>query len=130
MDHPIVLFDGVCRLCDASVNWIIAHDRAKKIRFTAAQSKTGIRLREHFCIAKLDSLVLVDCEKVFTRSTAALRIARMSGWPWSLFSVLILVPPFLRDAVYDTIASHRYRWFGKLQTCAMVTPELAERFLN
>ena len=130
MDHPIVLFDGVCRLCDASVNWIIAHDRAKKFRFTSAQSETGVHLRERFRITKLDSLILVDCDKVFTRSTAALSIARMLGWPWSLFSVLILVPPFLRDALYDTIASHRYRWFGKLQICTMVTPELAERFLN
>ena len=130
MDHPVVLFDNICRLCDASVNWIIAHDHAQKFRFASAQSETGIRLREYFRISELDSLILVEGENFFTRSSAALRIARMLGLPWSLLSILMLAPPFLRDALYDTIASHRYLWFGKLQTCAKAAPELKERFLN
>jgi len=130
MNYPIVLFDGECRLCDASVNWIIAHDRAKKFRFAAAQSQTGIQLRERFRIPELDSVILVDDEKIFTRSSAALRVARTLGLPWSLFFVLILAPPFLRDALYDTIASHRYRWFGKMPACAIASPELADRFLS
>ena len=130
MDHPIVLFDGACRLCDASVNWIIAHDRAKKFRFASAQSEAGNRLLERFCLPTLDSLILVEDGKIFTRSSAALRIARMLGLPWSVFYLFIFVPTFLRDALYDTIASHRYRWFGKMQTCAIAPPELAERFLN
>jgi predicted DCC family thiol-disulfide oxidoreductase YuxK len=130
--QPIVLFDGVCKFCNAGVNFLIDHDRKAKLRFAALQSATGQALLEKFGLRKtnFDTMILVEGEHHSTRSTAALRIATyLDGW-WWLACMALFVPPFLRDYAYNILARNRYRWFGTLDTCRMPTPTLRERFLE
>lgn len=128
---PVVLFDGVCNLCNASVLFIIKRDRAARFRFAALQSGAAAALPasapHHGPVP--DSIVLVEDGRVFTQSTAALRIARRLRFPWPVLYGLIVVPRPLRDAVYAWIARNRYRWFGKRDACMLPTPELRARFL-
>lgn len=132
LESPIVLFDGVCNLCNASVNFIIDNDPEKHFRFAALQSKTGQKLLKkfNFSTTHLDTLVLVEGGNVFTKSNAALRIAKKLKPPLPLLFSLVFVPPFMRDAVYMTIAKNRYRWFGKSKSCRVPSPELKGRFLD
>ncbi len=129
---PVILFDGVCNLCNGFVRFVIARDPAARFRFAALQSDSARRL-----LARLDglggipdSVVLVDRGRVYTRSSAALRIARGLPFPWSLARALIVVPRPLRDWVYDRVARHRYRWFGRKDVCMMPTPDSRARFLD
>jgi predicted DCC family thiol-disulfide oxidoreductase YuxK len=129
---PVILFDGVCNLCNGFVQFVIARDPAARFRFAALQSDSARRL-----LARLDglggipdSVVLVDRGRVYTRSSAALRIARELPFPWSLAHALIVVPQPLRDWVYDRVARHRYQWFGRKDVCMMPTPDLRARFLE
>lgn len=130
--HPIVLFDGVCNLCNRSVQTIIRHDRQGRFRFASLQSQVGERLRKRFGIdpEKVDSILLVDGDRWYQESDAALRIARGLGGVWAPLGIFRLLPRFLRDAVYRWIARNRYRWFGKSETCWLPTPELRGRFLD
>jgi predicted DCC family thiol-disulfide oxidoreductase YuxK len=127
----IILFDGVCNLCNASINFILDRDPRACFRFAALQSPAGQRLlRQHnLSTGELQSLVLIESGRAFTRSTAALRIARRLTFPWNLLYAFIALPRFLRDPLYNLIARHRYRWFGKREACRMPTPDLADRFL-
>lgn len=129
--HPTVLFDGVCNLCDASVNWIIARDRRGLFRFAPLQSTAGERLQRAFSLdhTALDTLVLIEDGRVYRKSGAAFRVLRHLCLPWPLFFGLIAVPPFIRDFVYDFFARRRYRWFGRKDECMVPTPEVRERFL-
>jgi predicted DCC family thiol-disulfide oxidoreductase YuxK len=131
MSHRIVLFDGICNFCDASVNWIIARDRRGKFRFAALQSPAGERLQRTFGLDPnaLDTLVLVEGARVYRKSGAALRVLRRLRWPWPVFFGLIAVPPFVRDFVYDFFARRRYRWFGRKGECMMPAPGVRDRFL-
>lgn len=127
----IVLFDGVCNLCNKSVRLIFAADPAGHFRFAPLQSALGRELLTRHSIAPtVDSIVLVDGERAFVRSTAALRIARGMRAPWPLLSVLLVVPAPLRDWVYDRIARSRYRIWGKSDACPLPPPGLRERFLS
>ncbi len=130
--QSIVLFDGVCNLCNSSVRWIIARDRQEVHRFASLQSEAGRRaLREAGAPEALpDSIVLIDQVGVHTRSTAALRIARRLGFPWRLAVVGWVIPRFLRDWLYDFIARNRYAWFGRRESCMLPTPDLRRRFLD
>ena len=128
----IILFDGVCNLCNSSINFIIDRDTERRFRFASLQSVEGeALLRQHGLIIKatLDSVILIENEKVYQKSAAALRIARHLGGAWPLLGIFWLVPSFLRDAVYNLIARNRYRWFGRQESCRLPTPELKERFL-
>ncbi len=129
--HPILLFDGVCNLCNASVQWILLHDPQGKFRFAALQSDTGQALLRRFGLdqAHFDSVVLVEGERIFLRSDAPLEIARHLGGLWKLAYGLKIIPRFLRDAVYNWIARNRYRWFGRREACMLPRPEWKERFL-
>jgi len=133
-DHPIVLFDGVCNLCNASVNFAIDRDPAARLRFASLQSDAGRKLLEtagHRVIeGEPDGIVLVDRGRVYERSGAALRIARYLSGAWSLLPALLVVPSPLRDLVYRWVARHRYAWFGKSDVCRVPTPELRERFIE
>src|SRR5574341_1924185 len=131
MFHPIVLFDGVCNFCDASVGWISARDRRGVFRFAALQSAAGERLqREHSLDpTALDTLVVVESNRAHRKSGAALRILRRLSWPWPVFFGLIAVPPFIRDFVYDFFARRRYHWFGRKDECMVPEPEVRDRFL-
>lgn len=128
----VVLFDGVCQFCNSSVHFIIDRDSRRRFRFAALQSPVGQTLLSRFGLSQsdFDSLVLIEDERCFLRSTAALRIARRLNGLWPLLYVFIVVPRFLRDGVYSFIAHRRYRWFGKMDACRIPTPELRERFLE
>jgi predicted DCC family thiol-disulfide oxidoreductase YuxK len=128
----VILFDGVCNLCSGFVQFVIARDRARRFRFASLQSDAGRRCLEACGVAGRlpDSIVLIEDGAVFTRSAAALRIARRLGLPWSIAAAFVVVPPPVRDFVYDLVARNRYRWFGKRDVCLVPTPELRERFLS
>jgi len=128
----IVLFDGVCTLCNRSVTFLIARDPHAKFRFASLQSERARRELAAIGVTGVlpDSIVLLQGRRVFTRSGAVLRIAKGLRFPWPLLYAAIIIPPFLRDALYDFIARRRYRWFGKRDTCMVPTPELQARFLS
>lgn len=130
--HPLVLFDGVCNLCNRSVQTILRHDRRARFRFASLQSPLGEKLRDDLGIdrQKVDSVILVEGGRWYKESDAALRIANGLGGLWRAFRVFRLVPRPLRDAAYRLIARNRYRWFGKTETCWIPTPELRGRFLG
>ncbi len=127
----IVLFDGVCNLCNGVVRWIILRDASAHISFAALQSPTGQELAAQHGIDahQLESLVVIDGLQVYTASTAALHICTALDWPWPLFSRLHIVPISWRDALYRVVARNRYRWFGKRDHCMIPTPEQIRRFL-
>jgi predicted DCC family thiol-disulfide oxidoreductase YuxK len=129
--QPILLFDGVCNLCDGVVQWVIAHDPAGQFRFASLQSDAGRALlaRHGLPPDALDTVVLVDGDRYFRKSDAALEVLRLLGGGWALLAALRAVPRPLRDAVYDWVARHRYRWFGQRAECLVPTPELRQRFL-
>ena len=131
MTEPIILFDGVCNLCNASVQFVIRHDPQARFKFAALQSATAEKLLQNcaFDRASLDSVILVEDGHVYIESDAALRIARRLGGGWSLLAGFSIVPRPIRDAVYRLIARNRYRWFGKQESCMMPTPDLRARFL-
>ena len=131
MTEPIILFDGVCNLCNASVQFVIRHDPQARFKFAALQSATAEKLLQNCAVdrASLDSVILVEDGHVYIESDAALRIARKLGSGWSLFAGFSIVPRPIRDAVYRFIARNRYRWFGKQESCMMPTPDLRARFL-
>jgi len=128
----LILFDGLCNLCSGSVQFVIERDPSGRFQFGSLQSAAARRvLQEHGATDPLpDSIVLVEDGRVFTRSTAALRIARRLPYPSRLAAVFIAVPRPFRDWVYDLLARYRYRWFGKLDRCMMPSPALRSRFLD
>ena len=133
--HPVVLFDGVCNLCNAAVQWLIERDPTGRFRYASLQSTVAhgllsAHLSDEAIEALPDAIVLVDDAGVHTSSTAALRIAGKLGLPWKALAAFLVVPRFARDAVYRFVARHRYRWFGHREACMVPTPELAERFLD
>ena len=127
----IVLFDGVCNFCDSSVNFIIEHDRAGYFRFAPLQTEIGQALlaEHHIDNIETDSVILIEDEKAYTHSSAALRIARKLDGVWSWLYFLIVVPRPIRDFFYKIFARYRYRLFGKKDVCMMPTPEIRVRFL-
>ncbi len=131
-DAPVILFDGVCNLCNGVVQFVIRRDPRARFRFASLQSAAARDLLTRHGVADdlPDSVVLVANGRVRTKSAAALGVAGGLGLPWSLLGVFWLVPAFLRDAVYDWIARNRYRWFGRREECMVPTPALRERFLD
>ena len=139
---PIVLFDGVCNLCNAAVRFIIDRDSNGTMRFASLQSDVGQALvAQHATQLDAESLpspdddapptlLLVEDGRIYARSTAALRIARRLNGLWPVFGAFLAVPRFLRDPAYDFVANRRYRWFGKTDACRLPTPEEAGRFLG
>jgi predicted DCC family thiol-disulfide oxidoreductase YuxK len=131
-EHPIVLFDGVCNLCEGTVRFAIERDPAARFRFAPLQSSLGRALLAHHGLDPdaLDAVVLVDGDGAHERSTAALRIAAGLRAPWRwLAPILLWIPRALRDAVYGGVARHRYAWFGRRDECLVPTPEIRARFL-
>ena len=126
----VVLFDGVCSLCGASVQFIIRHDPAARLRFASLQSKVGRELLERHGLESANSVVLISDGRAFTESDAALRIARELDFPWRLAWNLRFAPVRLRNAVYRLIAANRYRLFGRKAVCELPSPKLRGRFLD
>tara|TARA_B110000003_G_C16582002_1_gene508436 strand:- start:746 stop:1153 length:408 start_codon:yes stop_codon:yes gene_type:complete len=129
--HSIILFDGVCNLCNGAVNFVIKRDPGNVFKFAPLQEKQGaLLLKTHAIdIQKLESIVLIENEKVYIKSSAALRITKKLSGLWPLFFVLLIIPSFIRDGIYDIIAKNRYKWFGKKEQCMIPTPGLIEKFL-
>lgn len=128
----IMLFDGVCNLCNRSVQFIIKRDKKQQFLFASLQGKTGQQLLQQFHLPAndLNSFILIEGDKVYKRSTGALRMLKALGGGWQLFYAFIIVPPFIRDGVYNWIARNRYKWYGKREECMIPTPELRQRFLD
>lgn len=131
-NKQLILFDGVCNLCEASVQYVIRHDKGDVFRYTALQSEVGQKIISEFNIdrSKMDSILLYSPEKgISYKSTAALKIASKLGFPRNLMSIFLIVPTFMRNWVYDYIAKNRYRWYGKKDECMIPTPKLKSKFL-
>jgi predicted DCC family thiol-disulfide oxidoreductase YuxK len=131
MDKPVILFDGVCNLCSGSVQFILKRDEEKKFLFASLQSAYGQTLLKQFNLPTdtFNSFILKEEGKIYTRSTAALKMfQQLKGWKW--VKIFWIVPNFIRDAVYNLIAKNRYKWFGKKEECWVPTPELKSRFLD
>ncbi|NGP87086.1 thiol-disulfide oxidoreductase DCC family protein [Fodinibius halophilus] len=128
----IVLFDGVCNLCTGSVVFIIKRDKDDLFRFAALQSDIGQELTDKFGIdtQKVDSIILIEGESYYIKSSAALRIARNLSGLYPMLYGFIILPTVIRDWVYDVIANNRYQWFGKRDSCMVPTPELKAKFLE
>ncbi len=132
LPENIVIFDGVCNLCEFSVNFIFERDTAGHFFFTPAQSPLGALLLKRFGIntSRLDTVVLVRGDRAFTRSAAAIEIASRLDMPWNLLTLFQAVPELLRDVMYDLIAQNRYQLFGKKDECMLPSDELRRRFLQ
>jgi predicted DCC family thiol-disulfide oxidoreductase YuxK len=131
VNHGIILFDGVCNFCNKSVNFIIDHDPQGYFQFAALQSEPGKGLLKKYGLIEdaLDTLILVEDDQVYTRSTAALRILRqLKGW-YSILYDFIIIPQFIRDFFYDLFARFRYDMFGKRAECRMPNEEEKKRFI-
>ena len=127
----IVLFDGVCNFCNGSINFVIEHDKAGYFKFAPLQSEVGEELVEKHGIdtTDTDSVIVIENERAYTHSSAALRIAKRSDGIWSLAYAFIIVPKPIRDLVYRVFAKYRYRMFGKQDACMIPTPDIRARFL-
>jgi predicted DCC family thiol-disulfide oxidoreductase YuxK len=132
LNGPILLFDGVCNLCNALVNFIIRRDYDAKIKFAALQTPAGQSLLRKFDLATvgMDTVVYVVGDKYYLRSAAVLHVLKELGGGWRLFYSFIIVPEFIRDSLYNLIARSRYKIFGKSDTCRVPTPETEKRFLS
>ncbi len=132
MQNPIVLFDGVCNLCEASVMFLIRKDKKDVLRFASLQSRIGQELLKKFNLPTqtYDSFVLIVGEKIYLRSSAALKVCGYLGGIWRLWEIFWFVPKPLRDTVYDFVAKNRYRWFGKKRECMLPTPQIRKKFLE
>jgi predicted DCC family thiol-disulfide oxidoreductase YuxK len=130
-DTAIILFDGVCNFCNASVNFIIAHDKKNHFKFAAIQSKTGEELLKKYNIDEsiTDSAVLIENNKSYIKSTAVLRITKHLNGLYPLLYIFIIIPTFIRDGVYDFISRNRYKWFGKKESCMIPTEEMKSKFI-
>lgn len=130
-EHPLVLFDGDCNLCNHSVQFVLKRDRQARFRFASLQSQAGRAAIAAVFEGDLpDSIMLIHGGKLQMKSTAALAIARGLRWPWPFVSVFWLVPYPLRNLIYDWVARNRIRWFGKREECWVPTKELRARFLD
>ena len=129
--HKIILFDGVCNLCNDAINFVIKHDAKDVFQFAALQSVVGRKLANEYFIdtTKIDSILLIDQDKIYAKSTAALKIARHLSGGYPLLYGFMIVPHFIRNWVYDLIAKNRYKWFGRKDSCMIPTPELKKKFL-
>ena len=124
MNYPLVLFDGVCNLCNRAVDFILKRDPKKRFRFVAIQSEAGQFLMGRFNVpAETDSVILIVGGSVYTQSEAALEIARLLPFPWRMAVVLKIIPENIRNRMYRWIAKNRYKWFGKKKTCRIPTEQ-------
>lgn len=130
--NPVLLFDGVCNLCNRSVQFVIKKDKKRIFRFASLQSELGMHVMQQYGlpVSDLNSFLLLENGKLYTKSTAALRLTRKLGGGWPLLYAFMIVPKFIRDGIYSWIARNRYKWFGKRDACWLPTPELKTLFLD
>lgn len=130
-DFPVIFFDGYCNLCNGAVQFTIERDRKNIFHFASLQSDYAQEKLTPFAIQPKqgESMVLLENGKIYERSTAALRVAKQLSGAWPLLYGFIIIPTFIRDAVYDYVGKNRYKWFGKQESCWVPTPELKAKFL-
>lgn len=129
----IILFDGVCNLCNSSVQFVIKRDKKDLFRYAALQSEVGQQLvaERHIDTCQVDSIILIEPGVAYyTKSDAALEIAQDLGGLWKMSAIFTWVPQSIRNAVYDFVAKNRYKWFGRKEACMIPTPELRAKFLE
>ena len=132
-NKKIILFDGVCNLCNGAVQYVIEHDKNDVFMFAALQSDIGKKLMKERGIdaSQIDSIILIEQGVAYyTKSTAALKIARSFGGIWQLAGVFQWIPEKIRDWVYDYIANNRYKWYGKKEACMVPSSKIMARFLK
>jgi predicted DCC family thiol-disulfide oxidoreductase YuxK len=127
---PVVLFDGVCRLCNGSVNFILRRDRKGRIKMAPLQSDYGRQVMASHELKPdpMDSMMLLEGEQLTVKSAAVIRISKYLGGAWPVCMALLIVPRFIRDFIYDIVAKNRYRWFGKYDTCRLPDADFENRF--
>ena len=132
MTKSVLLFDGVCNLCNSSVQFVLKRDKRKYFKFAALQSDVGQELLKQFDLPTNDftSFVLIEGDKIYLKSTAALQVAKRLGGGWSFLFLFIIIPSPIRDFLYNLIAKNRYKMFGKRESCMLPTPDFKERFLD
>jgi len=131
-NKTILLFDGVCNFCNSTVNFVIRRDKKNRFLFAPLQSDTAKKLCENFKInpADLDTMILIDKGKLYTQSSAALRVNLYLGGLYPLLYGLIIIPPFIRNVIYNWIARNRYKWFGKRETCMIPDEKIKKKFIS
>lgn len=133
MQYKVILFDGICNLCNCTVNFIIKRDKKQMFRYVTLQSDYAKHMLDKADKSKvkgMDSILLFEKGNIYYKSTAALKIAKVLPGSWKLFYAFIVIPVPLRDIIYDYIAKNRYKWFGKKQECMIPTEEIKELFLD
>jgi predicted DCC family thiol-disulfide oxidoreductase YuxK len=131
-NKPIILFDGICNLCNGAVQYVIKHDKNNKFLFASLQSNAGQALLQKYNLPDtvFNSFVLIKDNTFYLKSTAALMVAKQLKGAIKLLYGFIIIPTFIRNAIYNIIAKKRYRWFGKQEQCMLPTPELSAKFLK
>jgi predicted DCC family thiol-disulfide oxidoreductase YuxK len=131
ISSPIIIFDGVCNLCDFSVRFIIKNDRHQKFKFVAAQSQRGIDFQRLCGVDTLKdgSVILLKGNQAYVKSDAAVEIAKDLDCPWNFLQIIKFIPKSVRDFIYSIISKNRYRWFGKKNQCLIPDNNIRERFL-
>jgi predicted DCC family thiol-disulfide oxidoreductase YuxK len=131
-DRPILIFDGNCVLCSSFAQFILRHDKADRFRLMAAQTTLGASLYRHFGLDPVDyeTNILIEDGRVWLKSEGSIRVFERLGWPWSLATVVRLLPRAVRDRLYDIVARNRLRWFGVRTSCFRPDPSQADRFLG
>ncbi|CAN5205047.1 thiol-disulfide oxidoreductase DCC family protein [soil metagenome] len=131
MNHtPVILFDGVCNLCNAMVKFVIKRDKKGNIKFAPLQSEVAGELTDPNFIKEMDSFVFIEHGLPYTKSAGALRVCKYLRAPWPILYFFIIIPAFIRDGVYNFVAARRYNWFGRKNECMIPTAELQAKFLN
>lgn len=130
-NFSIILFDGVCNFCNSSVNKIIRHDKKNRFKFAALQSEIGKKLLKKYPIdsSKIDSIILIENNTAFIKSTAILKISKHMSGLYPLAYGFMIIPAFIRNIVYDFIAKNRYKWWGKKDNCMIPTQEVKSKFI-
>jgi predicted DCC family thiol-disulfide oxidoreductase YuxK len=124
IQNPVILFDGVCNLCNGTVDFLLKRDKKKRFRFVSLQSEAGELIKQHFGLPEIpDSVALISNGNIYVESEAALEIARMLPFPWNFAGIFRIVPLRWRNSIYRWIARNRYRWFGRKSTCRIPAPE-------
>jgi predicted DCC family thiol-disulfide oxidoreductase YuxK len=127
----IILFDGICNLCNSSVQFIIKRDPFGHFKFASLQGAAGQKLIKQFGVNnEINSFILIEDNKIFFKSSAAIRVCMKLRGPWKLLSIFKIIPPSIRDIFYNIVANNRYKWFGKQENCMLPTPEMRKRFLD
>ena len=131
-NQRIILFDGVCNLCNSAVKFVLKRDKDSVFKFASLQSDIAKKLLKDFKVSGIDNgtFVLIVDGEVYTRSTAALKVSKHLSGLWPLMTIFMIVPRFIRDWVYNLVSKNRYRWFGKRDTCMIPSPEMKIKFLN